>query len=175
MKILDVKKLDKGLKGISVSAQLLNCYEVKEFTGKYGAFEKQTIQLIEENEKIFCRIGSDFVSKADIGKTIILSELTVDEFKGEKNLECTKKTTISVEGGITSPTAQPAKETTAKQVEGVKVPKSFDDIVTECAEEVMTIVGNGAFQIVLEEGLKIGLSPEDVRAMFISRTIQRRV
>lgn len=167
MNITEVKKLDVGVKGLTVTGKLLNCYPPSEKPGKTGPFTSQKIQLIEEDtdEKISVWIGNGFVGKEDIGKDIEITTCSLKKYHDELELGTASKSVVTIEREKTV--------TAASVKESVVPPKSFEEKTKSAIQEVAIIFDIPEFKETLAMGVNIGLSTEDVRAFVISRMIQK--
>ena len=163
MKINEVKELDLETAGFTVEAKVLNAWEINEYKGKFGPFKKQNIQLVDGDEKIFARLSTGFVSKNDIGKDIKISGCVVSEYKDQPQIDTNEKSVVTIARAKTS----------AKKKEDVSPPKGFLDIVTEAIEEAQMIISHPSLKETVEAGVEAGLTSEDVRAMIISRMIEK--
>lgn len=182
MNITDIKKLNVGVKGLTVVGKLLNCYPPKDNDGQYGKYTSQKVQLIEDDtdEKIIVWIGNGFVSKEDIGKDIEISDCGIKKYKEELQLGTASSSAVKMKRDVVeNPVAEVAKGTpstkTEKPRETVAFPRTFEGKVTSAIEEVSQLLKLPGFKTLLEEGVNLGLSSEDVRAMVISRMIQKGV
>ena len=179
MKIKAIKELDVGITGISVEAFVLNVYEIRELTGAYGDFKKQSIKLSDPDtdDSIFIRIGGGFLTKEDVTKPITVTNVTVTSYKGEKQLDATKKSTVGIERTAeptTSATQVSEKIVATAKPETVTIPKTFADIVAEAITDVKVILDTPELAIILETYTVEGRwHSEDIRAMLISRLINK--
>lgn len=162
MKIAEIKSLEEGTAGFTVQAKLLNAFEIKDFKGEFGAFKKQTIQLVDGDEKIFARLSGGFVSKRDIGKDITIAGCTLGMWKDSPQLDTNSKSVITID----------RIKVSAKK-EAVSPPKAFLEIVTEAIEEAQLIIEHPKLAEAVKTATEIGLTSEDVRAMIISRMIEK--
>lgn len=165
MKIAELKTLEEGIVGFTVQAKLLNAFEVKEFKGMHGPFKKQAIQLVDGEEKIYARLSSGFVSKSDIGKDIEIVGCILGSYKDAPQIDTNSKSSVKIKREATT-TATVRKET-------VSPPKGFLDTVTEAIEEVQLILEHPKLEEAVKIGKEKGLTSEDVRAMIISRMIEK--
>ena len=186
MKIKDVKLLDEGTSGFSLEAHVLQIFEIKDFDGRYGAFKKQTLKLIdsETEETIFCTISQDFLSKEDVTKPISISDLALRSYKGSMKLEGTKKSKITIErtvepGSATNENCEctvvpdNCAKTTFK-TEKVKLPKAFTEMLDEAVIDVDTVLSHPGFKDILKKHCNCEyVDTEDARALLISRLIQK--
>ena len=160
MKIAEVKELDLETTGFKIQAKLLNAWEIKEYNGKFGAFKKQGIQLVDGEEKIIARISSGFVSKKDIGKDIEISGCILGEYNDTPQIDTNDKSVVTIE-----------RTKTTGRVEEVSPPKAFLNIVTEAFEETQIILEHPAFARALKTGKELGLENDDIRSLVIHRLI----
>lgn len=165
MKINEIKALEEGTAGFTVQAKLLNAWEVKEYPGKFGAFKKQSISLVDGDERIYARLSSGFVSKKDIGKDIQIDGCTLGQYNGNPQLDTNTKSKITIE--------RATKASGAVKKEKVSPPKTFLDIVTEAIEETQLILEHPKLAEAVKKATEIGLTSEDIRAMIISRMIEK--
>ena len=179
MKIKDVLALDVGITGFSVEAFVLNVYDVKELTGAYGEFKKQSIKLCDPDtdDTIFVRLSGGFLTKEDVTKPITITNLTLTSYKDEKQLDTNKKSTVGVDRTAKLTTnATTVRETTVvtAKPESITVPKTFAEIVDEAIVDVKIILDNPNLALLLENYTVAGKwSSEDLRAMLISRLINK--
>ncbi len=163
MKIAEVKELDLETAGFTIEAKLLNAWEVNEYKGKFGPFKKQNIQLVDGDEKIFARLSSGFVSKNDIGKDIKIGGCILGEYNEAPQIDTNDASVVTIARAKAS----------AKKKESVSPPKGFLDIVTEAIEEAQIIISHPLLKETVKHGVEAGLTSEDVRAMIISRMIEK--
>lgn len=162
MKIAEIKALDEGTAGFTVQAKLLNAWEIKEYKGEFGAFKRQGIQLVDGDEKIIARLANGFVSKKDIGKDITIAGCILSSWKDQLQIETNTKSIVTIDRAKVS----------AKR-EAVSPPKAFLEIVTEAIEETQIIIEHPKLVEAVKKGKEVGLTSEDVRAMMISRMIEK--
>ena len=161
MTIKELKSMDDGVSGVAVEAQVLNSYAPREIKGQYGTFKSQNVQLVDGEDKMYVGIVKDFVNKEDIGKKIAVTNCKVGSYKGEKQLSATKSSEVKME------------RTAKVGQESITPHKSYGDMVTEALDEVGTVVSNPVMTKLMEVAKEKGFTSEDVRAMFISRMIEK--
>lgn len=171
MQIKDIKKLEIDTKGFTVKARVLNTYESKEYKGQYGAFTKQSVQLIgEDDEKIFIRLSNNFISRQDIGNLIEVTDCTLDSYKDELKLETSKDSKVIIANG--------EKKETQKRTapsEDIAPPKKFEELIDKAINEVNTIITRPEFKTLMETAKERGLSTEDMRAFLMNRLIHSNI
>jgi len=162
MRIAEVKKLDLETAGFTVEAKVLNAWEINTYDGKFGAFKKQNIQLVDGDEKIFARLSSGFVGKNDIGKDIKIGGCILGQYKDQPQIDTNDKSVVTVN-----------RTTSKAKTESISPPKGFLDTVTEAIEETQMILEQPKLAEAVKTGVEIGMTSEDVRAMVISRMIEK--
>ena len=188
MKIQAIKSLGNGTKGVEVEGTVKRVFDPVSKEGKYGPWTVQNFVLDDGFEEILVGLANKQISKALIGKKVILSNCSVRSYNKDGNINFMldmKKGSEIFEGDDNTPTVEVETGTVEKAVETaekilnqeetvVNTKKTYAEYMLEATNEIMEVVTDENFKK-MWANMAIGdLSSEDVRSFIISNIIAKQ-